>query len=100
MDGLFRRIEQLACYPAPAELWETEVFPGRLRPYDSSWMDSIVQQSDLRWIGIGKRRVALCFEPDLDLLRDEDVSRESIEDGLDRLFLDPAARYDFWLIAD
>ena len=29
LDGLFRRIEQLVSYPAPAELWETEIFPAQ-----------------------------------------------------------------------
>ncbi len=71
LDGLFQKIEQLVSYPAPAELWETEIFPARLRPYDLSWLDSIMQQSDLRWIGMPGRKVAFSFEPDLDLLLEE-----------------------------
>lgn len=71
IDGLFRRIEQLVAYPAPAELWESEVFPARLKPYDPSWLDSIMQQSDIRWIGMPGRRVVYSFKPDLDLLREE-----------------------------
>ena len=71
LDGLFRRIEQLVSYPAPADLWETEIFPARLKPYDLSWLDSIMQQSDLRWVGMSGRRVAFSFEPDLDLLQEE-----------------------------
>ncbi|MEN6439657.1 MAG: DEAD/DEAH box helicase [Syntrophobacter sp.] len=78
-DGLFRRIEQLVSYPAPAELWETEIFPARLRPYDLSWLDSIMQQSDLLWFGMAGRRVAFTFEPDLDLLREEGTSDEEPE---------------------
>jgi len=74
LDGLFRRIEQLVSYPAPAELWETEIFPARLKPYDFSWLDSIMQQSDLRWVGMNGRRVAFSFEPDLDLLQEEGTS--------------------------
>jgi ATP-dependent Lhr-like helicase len=139
-DELFRAIEQLACYPAPAELWETEIFPARLGSYDLSWLDSIMRQSDLRWIGMVNRRVAFCFEPDLDLMQEEEgkidqrpmrgvetgrmrlghgagekgesngangeggprltgegesvaVAEEEAELG--RLFVDPAARYDF-----
>ncbi|MGA2225634.1 MAG: helicase-related protein, partial [Syntrophobacteraceae bacterium] len=69
LDELFRRIEQLVSYPAPAELWETEIFPTRLKPYDLSWLDSIMQQSDLRWVGMSGRRVAFSFESDLDLLQ-------------------------------
>ncbi len=84
-DGLLQRIEQLAGFPVPAELWETEIFPARLRPYDPSWMDSVMQQSDLRWIGMPGRRVALCFEPDLDLLQEEGESgRGSLRSGKDK----------------
>ena len=71
LDRLFRTIEQLVSYPAPADLWETEIFPARLKPYDLSWLDSIMQQSDLRWVGMSGRRVAFSFEPDLDLLQEE-----------------------------
>jgi len=84
-DGLLRRIEQLVSCPVPAELWETEIFPARLKPYDPSWLDSIMQQSDLRWIGRragagrvcqawdaesggSRRQVLFSFEPDLDLV--------------------------------
>lgn len=77
MDGLFRRIEQLVSYPAAAELWETEIFPARLKPYDYSWLDSIMQQSELRWVGVPGRRVAFSFEPDLDLLQEEGKSDTS-----------------------
>lgn len=71
MDGLFRRLEQLVSCPAPAELWETEIFPARLKPYDLSWLDSIMQQSDLLWLGMPGKRVVFTFEPDLDLLQEE-----------------------------
>jgi ATP-dependent Lhr-like helicase len=148
-DELFRAIEQLACYPAPAALWETEIFPARFRSYDLAWLDSILRQSDLRWIGMANLRVAFCFESDLDLVQEEEgrldrgpvrsgearrmshgrdvgeigetgaksrghgdagageprltrsmgeqgiVAAEEEEAGLGRLFLDPAARYDF-----
>lgn len=78
-DGLFQRIEQLASFPAPAELWEAEIFPARLKPYDPSWLDSIMQQSDLRWIGMPGKRVTFSFEQDLDLLRDEGADEENGE---------------------
>ena len=77
LDGLFSRIEQLVSFPASAELWETEIFPARLRPYDLSWLDSIMQQSDLRWIGMDGRRVAFSFEADLDLLQEEGTADDA-----------------------
>ncbi len=75
-DGLFQSIEQLECYPAPAELWESEIFPARIKSYDPSWMDSVMQQSDLRWIGMPGRRVVFSFEQDLDLVQEEGQSEE------------------------
>jgi ATP-dependent Lhr-like helicase len=71
-DGLFRRMEQIVSCPAPAELWETEIFPARLKPYDPAWLDSIMQlKSDLRWVGMPGRRVVFSFDQDLDLLQEE-----------------------------
>lgn len=113
MDGLFRRIEQLVCCPVGAELWESEILPARMQNYDPSWLDSIMQQSDLSWIGCGKRRVCFCFKPDLDLLqieversgldqrpagKTESKERQTNTSGgstLAGLFPDPLARYDF-----
>jgi ATP-dependent Lhr-like helicase len=76
-DGLFRRIEQLVSCPVPAGLWEAEIFPARLKPYDPSWLDSIMQQSDLRWIGMPGRHVVFSFEADLDLLQEEGKGEDS-----------------------
>jgi len=71
IDGLYNRMEQLLCYPLRAGLWESEVFPARLRPYDKAWLDRIMQETDLRWIGSEKQRVAFCFESDLYLIQGE-----------------------------
>jgi ATP-dependent Lhr-like helicase len=113
-DALYRRIEQLVCYSAPAELWEEDIFPARLQPYDPAWLDSIMLQTDLRWVGTGTRRIAFCFESELDLMREPEqppaegragahAAEPSADTGeastgdrdIAGLFLDPAARYDF-----
>jgi ATP-dependent Lhr-like helicase len=94
LDGLFRRIEQLACYPAPAGLWESEVFPARMKPYEGAWLDTIMQQSDLRWMGGENRKIWFYFEPDLDLLQEEADEQQNGSE-LNELFRDPWARYDF-----
>jgi len=75
IDGLFHRIEQLLCHKAQANLWESEIFPARLSPYDTSWLDTIMQEGDLRWIGSQNRHVAFCFESDLDLMQEETNGR-------------------------
>ncbi|MEE9517902.1 MAG: hypothetical protein V3V52_12420, partial [Candidatus Adiutricales bacterium] len=114
VEGLYRRLEQLLCYRLPAGQWESDILPARLPSYSASWLDGVMQESDLRWIGSGNREVAFCFEPDLDLIADgtegpgqdnnqenssKGVYREQPErpdTGLDDLFTDRRGRYDFW----
>jgi ATP-dependent Lhr-like helicase len=102
-DGLFKRLEQLVCWPAPAESWESEIFPARLKTYDLGWLDSIMSQSDLLWIGNRNRKICFSFEADLDLIVDEGDDRGRMPTPVDepepsnliRIFPDLAARYDF-----
>ena len=67
IDGLYRCMEQLLCYPAEAGTWESEIFPARLHPYDPSWLDTLMQEGELLWIGSEGHRVTFCFESELDL---------------------------------
>jgi len=113
LEGLYRCLEQLLCFPAEAGLWESEIFPARLAAYDPSWLDTLLQQEGLQWIGAEGRRVAFCFESDLDLLQEEGEGIRATGErdqemgfparggsgaemsGLAGLFPDPAGRYDF-----
>ena len=118
LEGLFACIEQLVCYPAQAGLWESEILPARLYPYAASWLDTIMMEGNLRWIGIETRRIAFCFDSDLDLLLEEyskggneppdtecmnterfDVCTQGMDkpkiEGIDTLFPEETSRYDF-----
>jgi ATP-dependent Lhr-like helicase len=96
MDALFQRVEQLTCYQAPASAWETEIFPVRLKSYDPAWLDTLMQESELVWLGSGNRRICFCFKNDMDLLFDEDPDeRGEAEPELAELFSDLRAKYDF-----
>jgi ATP-dependent Lhr-like helicase len=109
IDGLYDCIEQLLCYPAEAAAWESEVLPARLHPYDPSWLDTLMQEGGLLWLGSEGHRVAFCLESDLDLLKEDSEEKidtspndtDSTKSG-DRtsvpstdLFKDPGGRYDF-----
>jgi ATP-dependent Lhr-like helicase len=120
-EGLLRCLEQLICYPADAELWESEIFPARLHPYDPSWLDSLMQEGNLLWMGSEGYDITFCFEQDLDLLQEGDSAAMSLRgtphlmrgtepisqgvgaeevsasdtDLLSSLFRDKAARYNF-----
>jgi ATP-dependent Lhr-like helicase len=109
IDGLSRCMEQLLCCLAEARVWESEIFPARLHPYDPSWLDTLMQEGGLQWIGSEGHRLTFCFDSELDLLREESEEAEFTSDDerpvelvpqsgtawpVD-LFPDPAGRYDF-----
>ncbi len=81
MEDLQRGLEILLGYPAPARAWEEWLLPARLQPYHPAWLDSLMQQSDLLWIGCGPQRVAFCFPEDLELLQ---APREQLQPLLEQ----------------
>jgi ATP-dependent Lhr-like helicase len=111
MEGLHTSLGQLVCYPAEAELWESEIFPSRLHPYDPSWLDSLMQEGGLFWLGSQSHQITFCFESDIDLLQEDPTGEtDSQSNGRDSarikssppeidlvntLFQDSGARYDF-----
>ncbi len=68
IDGLFDRLEQLSCLPLPAESWESDILPARISPYHPSFLDTLMQEGGLQWMGFPKKHSAFCFKPDMDLL--------------------------------
>ncbi len=95
-EVLYTRLEQLAGYSAPAPVWETEILPARLKPYEPAWLDSLMQESDLAWLGFDTGRICFHFRDDLDLMLEEDHRWEAeSEREPDALFPDPRAKYDF-----
>ncbi len=99
IDGLYRILEQMLCYSAPANIWESEVFPARLAPYDPSWLDTIIQEGALHWLGTGYQQIGFCFGSELALLQAEDryeepIPHSTVEKNLP-FILDRGARYDF-----
>ncbi len=100
VERLFRSIEQLICLPVPSSLWESEILPARLHQYSTSWLDSAMGESNLRWVGSGKQRIAFCFEPDLDLMQEDNTSEAATEESTDddelaNVFPGKLGKYDF-----
>jgi ATP-dependent Lhr-like helicase len=111
IEGLHLSLEQLVCYPTGAELWESEILPARLHPYDPSWLDSLMQEGNLLWLGSEGHHITFCFESDVDLLQEDsvegrgsgstEVDRSDIQTSrsgktsMNSLLRDEAARYDF-----
>ena len=83
IDGLYTAMEQLLCYPAEGGIWESEIFPARLHPYDPSWLDTLMQEEDLLWVGSEGHHVTFCFESDLDLLQEDSSEEMELPPGED-----------------
>jgi ATP-dependent Lhr-like helicase len=114
IEGVHHCLEKLVCYPTEAELWELEIFPARLHPYDPSWLDSLMQEGNLLWLGSEGHHITFCFKSDIDLLKEDsaggpysgsdEVERlgnqtsQASEQPLSHLFRDEGAGYDFFAL--
>ncbi len=79
-QDLKRALDHLIGYAAPAKLWESEIFPARLDPYYTAWLDSVFQETDLLWLGRGREKLCFVFPEEIALVRGEaQVSEEPDE---------------------
>ncbi len=69
VQGLQSALERLFGFPAAARLWEGDVLPARLEPYYPSWLDGLLQESELVWLGCGRERLTFVFPDDVELLQ-------------------------------
>jgi ATP-dependent helicase Lhr and Lhr-like helicase len=100
LDDLRARLDQLLGLPLPAGAWEEELLPARLEPYFTSWLDSLMQTSDLLWFGCGQRRVAFAFPEELDLFQGgRPRGAESDAELIKQLLPDPNGRYSLAAIS-
>ncbi|MCB1034732.1 MAG: ATP-dependent helicase, partial [Acidobacteria bacterium] len=97
IEDLQGSLEKLLLHPLPAEAWEGEVLPARLDPYYPSWLDEVLQTSDLLWRGCGRRKLTFAFPSDVEELAVETLAGEEEEEArdLDAVFPDPRGRYAF-----
>ena len=89
-----------------AQVWEEEVLPARMPAYDPAWLDSLMQTSDLKWIGRENRQLTFSYASDLDLLMQPEQPAQKDKNAhspqtpltpasrLDEV-LDSAGRFDF-----
>ena len=66
-EGLTQLLERISCYPAPAELWETDILPARLNTWDPLWLDRAALNDEVSWIGAPNKQVAILHPGDIDL---------------------------------
>jgi ATP-dependent Lhr-like helicase len=85
----------LGC-PLPAHLWEEEVFPARVKGYQGRWLDSLLSDTNLIWLGCGRRRITFCFRQDIELF-DETAT---VSEEARALFPGASGRFSFWDLLD
>jgi ATP-dependent Lhr-like helicase len=87
--------ERLFGFPLAVHLWEEEVLPARLEGYTTRWLDGLLAEAGLLWLGCGRRKITFCFEQDVELFLDgpENADAAAILPG-------SAGRYSFWDIVD
>ena len=100
VEDLQDRLEKLFGYPAPAHLWEADVLPARLDPYYPSWLDSLMQESDLAWLGCGNIRLTFAFPSDVELFVEASDDGGNDDAAVDALFPDKRGKYDLQELAE
>lgn len=68
VEGAQRAFDRLFGWAAPAALWEGEILPARIAGYQTGWLDALCEEHALRWIGVGRERVAFALEGELALV--------------------------------
>lgn len=61
VDGLAAVLERLLGYPASAAAWEADILPARLPGYHPAWLDAVLAEGGVQWVGCGRER--LTFHP-------------------------------------
>jgi len=94
--------ERLFGFGLPARLWEEEILPARLEGYRTRWLDSLLGEAGILWLGCGKEKIAFCFGQDAELF----VGRPRLPEGAsgasdaDALFPAATGKYAYWDLAE
>ncbi|TPF97632.1 hypothetical protein EP30_01445 [Bifidobacterium sp. UTCIF-39] len=94
VDGLFDVIELMEGVALPAHVWESSVFPSRVRGYHAGMLDELLASGDVFWVaktGKGTARTITWYLADSPLSQDNVVSDD--EPGVSVPLLDGDARY-------
>lgn len=102
LEDLKLRMEQLIAYPLRTALWETEILPARLHPYFPAWLDRLVEDFGLFWLGCGKEIVTFLMERDRMLLKEGFplTYNSSDSDILKKIFPHGQGRFPFFDLLD
>jgi ATP-dependent Lhr-like helicase len=83
--GVRASLERLGGYPAPAAVWEEDLLPSRVSDYQTAWLDAVLAEGDIMWLGCGEERLTFVGIEDRVLIEMEALPGEDPA-TLDRLF--------------
>jgi len=69
IEDLQDRMDQLFGFSMNAGSLEENILPARMSPYFPSFLDSLMQTSDLCWIGTGHKKITVAFKEEVDLFK-------------------------------
>jgi ATP-dependent Lhr-like helicase len=96
LEELQARLEKLFGHAASAFLWEEEILPARMRSYQTTRLDGLMNSTPLTWYGAGRGAVAFGLEAELGIFIEPRAREIERARGL---FPDPAGRYGLFEIA-
>jgi ATP-dependent Lhr-like helicase len=85
-------VEMLFGYPAKASIWESDIFPARMKNYSAEQLDLLFQQSDLVWFGTGNERLSFCLGQDRMLYHEPEAP---VDLEVKDIFPDLYGKYDY-----
>jgi ATP-dependent Lhr-like helicase len=96
------RWERIFGFGLQARLWEEEILPARLREYHARWLDTLIGEAGILWLGCGKEKIAFCFDQDAELFSAGEARSEESEvrGDVTELFPRGSARHGFWDLVD
>ena len=87
-------LDRLRGYATSIDVWLDELLTARFPGINPRTLDDRVANGELRWVGCGRELVTFAAATETDLIRDVP------ERSLSSAFRDPAARYDFFQLAE
>jgi ATP-dependent Lhr-like helicase len=87
-------LDRLRGYATSPDVWLDELLSARFPGISPRTLDDRVANGELRWVGCGRELVTFAATTETDLVRDLP------DPSLSTAFRDPAARYDFFQLAE
>lgn len=93
VDGLRHAMDRLIGYPALGELWETELLPARVDGYQTAWLDALLAETPLRWLGCAKETLTFLSDAERDLAGPAGKTTQDDKLVLASMFPHPSATF-------